>query len=241
MSPGQVYNPETGSSQNWRGRSVQYVRCAGRVRSARAMRTALGRGREARREFLERARGEMSNRAQTFAQRLEAIDFAVDDALSPFNARKLARAAGMFEDASLLQGYSASASALWLARRLADERFQACKQVYKFTLAVLLYSDLLDPSAAGTLAQACVQVLPKLAGEADLLAATEFVVRAQSAHAALDTMVRAFPNLAVQETLRPFVYDGIRMYTLREDISREQLERARALAVSLFGSERFVH
>jgi hypothetical protein len=171
---------------------------------------------------------------EQFAQYLQSIDADVEAVLTQGNGRRLSRLADRFEDASLQPGHDLALQTDWLCRRLSDPRFRQSRKIYKFALAIYIYADLLDAHSRKKLAAAYLDAIQHLKGEADLVAAMEFLVRAQEADKALSTIEQHLMGFVDDKRLRPFVHDALSMYALRQDLSSDQLARARELSRSIF-------
>lgn len=176
----------------------------------------------------------MTAKFDTFAQYLHWMNSAVDDALASNATSKLEIAALQFRNAYSLPGYTRATQATWFAEKLADTRFAGSGSVHEFGLDFDEDAEMLDDISREALSTAYLAALAHIEDEADLVVALRFVVQRQSTEKSLAIIETELLKLAIDERLREFIYDALRMYSLRQDLSPEQLTRVQELARSHF-------
>jgi hypothetical protein len=170
----------------------------------------------------------------TFAQYLHWMDSAVDDALAGNAVSKLEVAALQFRNAYSLPGYNRATQATWFAKKLADTRFARSGSIHEFGLDFDEDAEILDDVTREVLSTAYLAALAHIEDEVDLVVAFRFVVQHQPAEKSLAIIETELLKLATDQRLREFVYDALRMYSLRQDLSLEQITRVQELARSHF-------
>ncbi len=164
-----------------------------------------------------------------FQQHLETLRLLALHALKTGDNEELASIATAFDDCSLQPGYDASAQADWLAEMLSQTSFAESRKLHGFTTSIFLYRDKLGGASIQRLSDALLFALPKLKDEADLVSTMEFLVKVPTPAFALDILNR-LSTFSSDQLLKPFVWDAMRMYSIRQDISPVQLATVRALA-----------
>jgi hypothetical protein len=179
----------------------------------------------------------MSPELHDFTQYIRWLDSTVGLALSQGNHSELTHAATAFRNAYSLSGYSLERQVEWFARMLADVRFARSQLVHEFGMDIEVDQELLPDASRQALADSYLASLSTLSGDADLVCALSFLASHQSPQKSLEIIEQRLLAMASDSRLNAFIFDALRMYSIRGDISAAQLARAREMARIHFSSQ----